>query len=73
MKFEQALKAMRDGKKVTLPGYRCSFFIVDEENYLLKGYYTPDMKYPEYEDIEMLGCRAIMSNDWEIVKEQSDE
>lgn len=67
MRFEEALKAMREGKKIIkkdLPSYR--YNIVDGK--IFKEY--PDfMNNIIYMPNVAFDCYDIMSEDWEIVDE----
>lgn len=60
MKFEDALKAMREGKKVKLGNYI----------HFIKG--ETIWKYHVVDNFNLLGhlfCDEIMSEDWEVVDE----
>lgn len=60
MKFEEALQAMREGKKVKLGDY--IYFI--EEKTIWKHYINNDFKL-----LGHLYYDKIMSEDWEVVDE----
>jgi hypothetical protein len=58
MKFEEALKAMREGKKIFIPGtnYRLSC--------ISKIYYNNDENRP----VEAIPTEYILSEDWKIIE-----
>lgn len=58
MTFEDALKAMREGKKVRLPCWiKNGFMIIDNNN----------LYFCQSSDPELESC-DIMSDDWEIIE-----
>lgn len=67
MRFEEALKAMREGKKVKLADYNTRYCLVNgsiwEEsiNQLGNVYYAGG--------IADLSCYKILAEDWEVVDE----
>lgn len=65
MTFEEALKAMRDGKKVIFKGR--SYPLTIKENCICELYRTTDNDY--YEPLQSINVCNIMRNDWEIVQD----
>lgn len=63
MKFEEALKAMRKGKKVTKKGYIKTYLSIKDGK--LQGYCAIDKHYNTYP----LALSSILSEDWEVVDE----
>lgn len=58
MKFEEALKAMREGKKVSLYG---RIYRIDETDLVSQG------RDDDYWDTVFISGWDILSEDWEIV------
>lgn len=72
MKFEEALKAMREGKKVSKKDRFYSRYFVDAlyiDNGCLMWHCVDDEDYPVDDCDEGLASTDIMSEDWEIVDE----
>ena len=66
MRFEQALMAMREGKKVKRPCYYTEFLIANNDIR-----YVQKIEEKEYEfSFYGIGCKDIMSEDWEIVEDE---
>jgi hypothetical protein len=69
MKFEEALKCMREGKKVKLPDYNTRYCIINgsiwEEsiNSLGHVYYAGG--------IADLSCHKILAEDWEVIEDDN--
>ena len=63
MKFEQALKAMREGKKAKL--YRTAYRLTQHGDLM---YYDIDEMKGEHV-VDNMASWQIMSNDWEVVDE----
>ena len=65
MKFEEALQAMREGKKVKLPNDNPRYYIVNgsiwEESIISLGHIYNNGS------IEDLSCYKILAEDWEVV------
>ena len=59
MKFEEALKAMREGKKVSLYG---RIYRIDETDLVSQG------RDDDYWDIVSISGWDILAEDWEIVE-----
>ena len=60
MKFEEALKAMREGKKVSLYG---RIYRIDETDLVSQG------RDDDYWDTVFISGWDILSEDWEVVDE----
>lgn len=68
MKFEEALKCMREGKKVK---YEESIYWIDEENEVVCYLYDYDDNYLD-DSVVHIACLYgddLMSEDWEIINE----
>lgn len=65
MRFEDALKCMRDGKKVTLKGYIKTYFSIKDGK--LQGYCAIDKHYNTYP----LALGSILAEDWEVVEDDN--
>ena len=66
MRFEQALQAMRAGKKVKIRNRFCLYSISDNKLCVLINY--DKNKKDRIVDMGLLS-REIMSEDWEVVEE----
>lgn len=66
MKFEEALQAMREGKKITNSEWAVKeFFYID--------YHTKEIRNSKGNDIEAASLNQIIfSEDWEIVDSNND-
>ncbi len=67
MRFEGALKAMREGKKVTRKNYTCCFSMVSSVIYVTYQYKT-SKKISEIK--EHFWLDEIMAEDWEVVEDE---
>ena len=65
MKFEEALKAMREGKKVKLKGHNGTYEIKNNR-FIYRG--VDDEYFPTYHSNFTMTTWEIMSEDWEIVE-----
>lgn len=63
MRFEEALKAMREGKKVRQKGFKG--WILLEDGLIKESFYRATKNYILPEDALCLS--AILAEDWEIV------
>lgn len=63
MKFEEALKAMREGKKVTLKGCIKTYLSIKDGK--LQGYCAIDKHYNTYP----LALSSILSEDWKVIED----
>lgn len=68
MKFEEALKCMREGKKVKRKQYNCCFFIEYSQIFVTYQYYL-DNKHTELK--EHFWLEEIMAEDWEVVEDDN--
>lgn len=66
MIFEEALKAMREGKKVKLKGHNGTYEIKNNR-FIYRG--VDDEYFPTYHSNFTMTNWEIMSEDWEIVDE----
>lgn len=67
MRFEEALKAMRKGKKVKLCGF---VFMIKDKDILLTFTGEPGYTaWPTYLLCEGLTSKYILADDWEVVDE----
>lgn len=64
MKFEDALKCMREGKKVTRKHYTCCFFM-DSGRIFVTYLYNTNKKTTELKEYFWLD--EILSENWEVV------
>lgn len=66
--FEEALKCMREGKKVTRKHYTCCFSMVSSVIYVTYQYNT-NKKISEIK--EHFWLDEIMAEDWEVVEDDN--
>lgn len=64
MRFELALKAMREGKKVKRPCYSVEYFIKDNK---IKYIQRIDGKEYDFGGANAINNDDIMSEDWEVI------
>ena len=71
MKFEEALKAMREGKKVV---YREEIYWIDDENDIVRYEFDDDDGFLDTSIIHLASFfgRDIMSKDWLILSDELD-
>ena len=70
MRFEEALKAMRAGKKVKIRNHFCLYSISDNKICALINY--DKNKQDRVVDMGLLS-REIMSEDWEVVEDVAED
>ena len=64
MKFEEALKAMREGNKIKRKNYNCCFFLENNQIFVIYQYCFKD-KHIEIK--EHFWHEEIIAEDWKIV------
>lgn len=67
MKFDEALKAMREGKKVRLKGCKETYEI-ENNRFICRS--IDDEYFPTYHNKFILTNWVIMSEDWEVVEDE---
>ena len=71
MRFEEALKAMREGKKVK---YHEEIYFIDEDEDTLRRYQEEDgILDTETSWLACLYGGDILSEDWEVVKDVAED
>lgn len=68
MKFEEALKAMRDGKSVTRKAYNNEYLYIIE-NLNKEPIMFIKKKYEQRNCVATINIISILAEDWEIVDE----
>ena len=67
MRFEQALQAMREGKKVRLKGQPNEYSIVDGKIWVEYADFLDNIQFAPHTGFP---CYTIMSEDWEVVEDE---
>jgi hypothetical protein len=67
MRFEEALKAMREGKEAKRPIYNVVYVVVNNEIRYRHSFGIPSESY-EF-GLTAISTKDIMAEDWEIVDE----
>lgn len=71
MRFEEALKAMREGKKVKLSSEGLeTIFWIKNEDIISESFYDGEREYDQ-EASHWLITEEILSEDWEIVNDNT--
>lgn len=71
MKFEEAMQAMREGKKVRRPVWKSAYIFLNSEGTICCGDALPSSKrvYP----VKNVTTSNITSTDWEVVPQSAAE